>query len=119
MTEANLLKSAQVIEPSAPSGIHGMIRQYMPHEGHWDEALLDSGYPRRHWRQVSVALGRMGFRQLSNRWRTGQQLIQSNGVTYNVYGDPQGKERPWLMDPIPLLIAENEWAQIELAITQR
>jgi len=102
-----------------PAGIQGTVRQYVPHEGHWDEALLESGLPRRHWRQLSVALGRMGFRQLSNRWRTGQQLIQANGVTYNVYGDPQGKERPWLMDPIPLLIDEAEWAHIELAIIQR
>ena len=96
-----------------------MVRQYVPIEGHWDEALLESGFPRRHWRQLSVALGRMGFRQLSSRWRTGQQLIQANGVTYNVYGDPQGKERPWLMDPIPLLIDEGEWAQIERSIVQR
>ena len=96
-----------------------MVRQYVPHEGHWDEALLASGFPRRHWRGLSVALGRMGFRQLSNRWRTGQQLIQANGVTYNVYGDPQGKERPWLMDPIPLLIDEGEWAHIERSIIQR
>jgi uncharacterized circularly permuted ATP-grasp superfamily protein/uncharacterized alpha-E superfamily protein len=114
-----LLKSAQVKEPSAPSGIHGMIRQYVPDEGHWDEALLPSGFPRRHWRKLSVALGRMGFRQLSNRWRTGQQLIQANGVTYNVYGDPQGKERPWLLDPIPLLIDEGEWAHIERSVIQR
>jgi uncharacterized circularly permuted ATP-grasp superfamily protein/uncharacterized alpha-E superfamily protein len=96
-----------------------MVRQYVPVQGHWDEALLESGFPRRPWRQLSVALGRMGFRQLSSRWRTGQQLIQANGVTYNVYGDPQGKERPWLMDPIPLLIDEPEWAQIERSIIQR
>lgn len=96
-----------------------MVRQYVPHEGHWDEALLPSGFPRRHWRKLSTTLGRMGFRQLTRHWRTGQQLIQSNGVTYNVYGDPQGKERPWLMDPIPLLIDESEWASIERAIIQR
>jgi uncharacterized circularly permuted ATP-grasp superfamily protein/uncharacterized alpha-E superfamily protein len=101
------------------SGMHGIVRQYVPHEGHWDEALLASGFPRRHWRDLSVALGRMGFRQLTRHWRTGQQLIQSNGVTYNVYGDPQGKERPWLMDPIPLLIDQGEWAGIERAIIQR
>jgi uncharacterized circularly permuted ATP-grasp superfamily protein/uncharacterized alpha-E superfamily protein len=114
-----LLKSAQVKETSEPSAIHGLVRQYVPHEGHWDEALLESGFPRRHWRQLSVALGRMGFRQLTQHWRTGQQLIQANGITYNVYGDPQGKERPWLMDPIPLLIDEGEWAEIERAIVQR
>jgi uncharacterized circularly permuted ATP-grasp superfamily protein len=96
-----------------------MVRQYVPVEGHWDEALLESGFPRRPWRQLSVALGRMGFRQLSSRWRTGQQLIQANGITYNVYGDPQGKERPWLMDPIPLVIGQDEWALIERSIIQR
>ena len=32
-------------------------------------------------------------------------LIRDNGVTYNVYGDPQGADRPWELDPIPLLIS--------------
>ena len=88
-------------------------------EGHWDEALLTSGFPRRHWRKLAVAIGRMGFRQLSRRWQTGQQLIQANGITYNVGGDPQGNERPWPMDPIPLVIGEDEWAGIEHAVIQR
>ena len=65
-----MLKSAQVKAQSAPSGIHGMVRQYVPHAGHWDEALLESGFPRRHWRGLAVALGRMGFAAFSsNRWR--------------------------------------------------
>jgi len=92
---------------------------YQPVEGHWDEALWRNGLPRRHWRQLMVALGRMGFDQLSRRWRAGQQLIQANGITYNVYGDPQGKERPWLMDPIPLVLDAREWVQIERAVAQR
>jgi uncharacterized circularly permuted ATP-grasp superfamily protein/uncharacterized alpha-E superfamily protein len=96
-----------------------MVSQYVPDPAFWDEALLASGFPRRHWRQLSVALGRMGSRQLTRHWRTGQQIIQANGVTYNVYGDPQGKERPWLMDPIPLLISDHEWAHIEQSIIQR
>ena len=96
-----------------------MIRQYVPTKAIGTKRCCESGFPRRHWRQLSVALGRMGFRQLSSRWRTGQQLIQANGVTYNVYGDPQGKERPWLMDPIPLVIDQDEWAHIEQSIIQR
>ena len=31
--------------------------------------------------------------------------IRENGVTYNVYGDPKGVDRPWELDPLPLLIA--------------
>jgi uncharacterized circularly permuted ATP-grasp superfamily protein/uncharacterized alpha-E superfamily protein len=93
--------------------------RYQPVEGHWDEALWRANFPRRHWRKLMVSLGRLGFRQLSRRWQAGQQLIQANGVTYNVYGDPQGKERPWLMDPIPLVISGQEWTHIERSIVQR
>src|SRR5947209_7265148 len=92
--------------PDQPSGNHWT---YTPQPGHWDEALRPSGFPRRHWRELMVSLGRMGFEQLSRNWRAGEQLIQTNGITYNVYGDAQGKERPWRMDPIPLVIAAEEW----------
>ena len=92
---------------------------YQPVEGHWDEALWSANFPRRPWRKLMVSLGRLGFRQLSRRWQVGQQLIQTNGITYNVYGDPQGKERPWLMDPIPLVIGGEEWTHIERSVQQR
>jgi uncharacterized circularly permuted ATP-grasp superfamily protein/uncharacterized alpha-E superfamily protein len=61
----------------------------------------------------------MGFDQLTARWQLGRQLIQTNGVTYNVYGDPQGRERPWLLDPVPLVLDAAEWADIERSIIQR
>ena len=32
----------------------------------------------------------MGYAEFSRRWEVGQRLIQANGVTYNVYGDPRG-----------------------------
>ncbi len=93
--------------------------RYASVPGHWDEALLPSGMPRRHWRGLAASLGRMGFRQFTRSWQTGQQLIQANGVTYNVGGDPAGKERPWPMDPIPLVIDTPEWDRIEKAVRQR
>lgn len=61
----------------------------------------------------------MGIRQFSRSWNLGQQLIQANGVTYNVGGDPAGKERPWPMDPIPFVIPNEEWSGIERAVKQR
>ena len=93
--------------------------EYGPVDGYWDEALLPSGFPRRHWRKLFVELGRMGFRQLSRRWQTGQQLIQSQGITYNVGNLPEGSEYPWPMDPIPLVIDAREWSAIEQAVIQR
>src|SRR5262245_24034249 len=93
--------------------------KYSPVADHWDEAILPSGLPRRHWRKLFVEVGRMGFRELNRRWQSGQQLIQSQGVTYNVGNLPEGSEYSWPMDPIPLLIGSKEWMFIEQAAIQR
>ena len=93
--------------------------RYAPIPGNWDEALLPSGFPRRHWRQLTVAIRRMGFRQFNRYWQSGVQLIRETSISNNVASDPWGNERPLPLDPIPLVIAENEWAQIEKAVAQR
>ncbi len=93
---------------------------YTPEPGPWDEAVrAETGLPRKHWRALAAAFGRMGARAFDQHWRTGQQLIQSNGITFNVYDDPQGKERPWPMDPIPMVLDQHEWTSIERAVVQR
>src|SRR5437773_5119937 len=92
---------------------------YAPVPGHWDEALLPSGFPRRHWRNLFVEISRLGLAQLARQWQSGQQLIQSQGVTYNVGNLSGGSEYSWPMDPIPLVINATEWASIEQAIIQR
>src|SRR6185436_6062425 len=74
--------------------------------GYWDEAILPSGAPRRHWRKLFLEVRKMGIRQLNRRWQTGQQLIQTQGITYNLGTLPEGNEYPWPMDPIPLVIDE-------------
>lgn len=101
-----------------PEAAH-VIPPYRPVQGHRDEAVCAGGIPRRHWRHLAAAVGRMGAGLFDRRWRSGQQLIQSNGITYNVYGDPQGKERPWPLDPIPMVISGREWESIERAVVQR
>ncbi|HET9220110.1 MAG TPA: circularly permuted type 2 ATP-grasp protein, partial [Terriglobia bacterium] len=75
--------------------------------------------PRRHWRDLYVEVGRMGLRQLQRRWHSGQQLIQSEGITYNPASLPEGSEYTWPMDPIPLAIDQKEWMFIEGAVAQR
>lgn len=39
--------------------------------------------------------------------------VRENGVTYNVYADPQGSDRPWDLDLLPLILPHDEWAWIE------
>ena len=38
-----------------------------------------------------------------------ERRIRENGITYNIYGDPLGANRPWQIDLVPLLIPADEW----------
>jgi len=46
-------------------------------------------------------------------------MIVENGVTYNVYADEQGRDRPWILDPLPYLLTAQEWQTIEAGVAQR
>ena len=48
-----------------------------------------------------------------------RRLIVENGVAYNVYSDPQGADRPWALDPLPLVLSQDEWREIEEGVVQR
>ena len=48
-----------------------------------------------------------------------RRLIVENGVTYNVYADPQGADRPWALDPLPFVLPAAEWQAIEAGVAQR
>jgi uncharacterized circularly permuted ATP-grasp superfamily protein/uncharacterized alpha-E superfamily protein len=93
--------------------------QYRPIEGFHDEMLAPGGEIRPHWKPLVEALNTMGPTGLQERWQEGRRLIRDNGITYNVYGDPQSTERPWPLDPVPFLVERAEWEAIEAAITQR
>ena len=80
---------------------------------------MPSGLPRRQWRDLVVAIGKMGPGEWRRAWQAGQQLIRANGTSFNVGGELHGSERSWPLDPIPLVFDEHEWAQVERAIIQR
>lgn len=45
--------------------------------------------------------------------------IRDNGVTYNVYADQGGPQRPWSLDLFPVLIDADTWPVIEAGVVQR
>ncbi|MGC2656979.1 MAG: circularly permuted type 2 ATP-grasp protein [Bryobacteraceae bacterium] len=85
----------------------------------YDELSADGVTPRPHWSGLVEALSTLGPDELMKRWASAERRIRENGVTYNIYGDPLGANRPWKIDLIPLLISPNEWKFIEAGIIQR
>jgi uncharacterized circularly permuted ATP-grasp superfamily protein/uncharacterized alpha-E superfamily protein len=87
--------------------------------GAYDELSVDGVTPRPHWAHLMESLQAIGPEELGRRWSRAERRIRENGITYNIYGDPEGANRPWKIDIVPFLIPADEWRFIEEGIIQR
>lgn len=71
------------------------------------------------WGRFFDLLGPAGFADLNRRTTSLERQVRDNGVTYNVYADAGGPQRPWSLDLFPLIIEPASWAQIEAGVLQR
>jgi uncharacterized circularly permuted ATP-grasp superfamily protein/uncharacterized alpha-E superfamily protein len=95
------------------------LETYLSDARRYDELLDSSGSVRPHWRPLIDALSSDGADAVRRGVDLTRRLIVENGVTYNVYADPQGRDRPWVLDPLPILITAVEWREIEAGVVQR
>lgn len=96
-----------------------MLERSQPISGLYDEMRNADGTPRTHWEYLLRSLDAMGPQVLEQRAQETRRLLRETGVTYNVYGDPQGAERLWELDLIPVLMTSQEWNEVESALIQR
>ncbi len=103
----------------SPDDAGNVLQRYSAVPGVFDEMEGSPAAPRPHWRPFIESLQKLGRRELGSRWENGRRIIREHGVTYNVYGDPQGMDRPWGLDFVPLVITAEEWARLEAGLKQR
>jgi uncharacterized circularly permuted ATP-grasp superfamily protein/uncharacterized alpha-E superfamily protein len=92
---------------------------YRASSDRYDELLEDKRLPREHWRALVERIDAMGGEWVDRGVVLARRLIVEDGVSYNVYADPQGRDRPWALDPMPFLMSAEEWATIERGVAQR
>jgi uncharacterized circularly permuted ATP-grasp superfamily protein len=92
---------------------------YAPDHRGCDELSSGSGATRPHWQGLLDSLAHLGLPELTRRWQDAQQIIRENGVTYNMYDDSRGLERPWQLDPLPLLISSHDAQRLHHGLVQR
>jgi uncharacterized circularly permuted ATP-grasp superfamily protein/uncharacterized alpha-E superfamily protein len=87
----------------------------------YDELSDAEGRMRAHWRPLIARLsgGEDATDAVRRSHELTRRLIIENGVTYNVYADPQGADRPWALDPLPFVLPAAEWRAIEAGVQQR
>jgi len=96
-----------------------LLDGYQPIEGAYDELIAPAESVRPHYEPFVRSLETLGRHELASRWENAKRALRDNGVTYNVYGDPQGISRSWELDMMPLLISAAEWRRLETALVQR
>ena len=119
MTPNDSLSAKQTFN-DAMVGTEGLLQGYAAATDSDDEMWdVGAGGVRHSWQPYINSIGALGPETLDRRHREIRRLLRENGVTYNVHGDPDGLHRPWELDPIPMIIASDEWDRLEIGLSQR
>ena len=71
------------------------------------------------WSQFFGSIEADGLGDLNQRAASLARQVRDNGVTYNVYSDAGGPQRPWALDLFPLIVTADDWQHIEHGVKQR
>jgi uncharacterized circularly permuted ATP-grasp superfamily protein/uncharacterized alpha-E superfamily protein len=96
-----------------------LLADYPQATERYDELFAGAHAPQPHWQPLLERIAAEPAERMRERFASVQRQVRENGVTYNVYADPQGADRPWELDLLPYILPQDEWAAIEAAITQR
>ncbi|HMO60669.1 MAG TPA: circularly permuted type 2 ATP-grasp protein [Ferruginibacter sp.] len=100
--------------------VFNFLSQYYPSPGSYNEIAPGStGRLTPEWKAFFSAIQDLGLHEIQNRSSDILRLLKENGVTYNIYNDPSGDNRPWELDPIPQIINTSEWDNISKGLAQR
>jgi len=86
----------------------------------FDELFDEDKNIREYWREILADIENSGLEKLQKKQEEIDWHLEDNGVTYNTYNDlDQQISRKWSLDPIPFVIANDEWLNIKKGLEQR
>ncbi|NOT26509.1 MAG: circularly permuted type 2 ATP-grasp protein [Acidobacteria bacterium] len=87
--------------------------------GFHDEMFDATGHPRPEAQLLLDTIGALGDGQLERCQQAAERILLQLGITFNVYGDSAGVERPFPFDLVPRIVTSAEWEWIERGLRQR
>ena len=85
----------------------------------YDEMFEAGGTIRPLYRALAQRMSELSPGEFQSRQRMVDLLLRNQGVTFTVYSDSAGIEKVFPFDPIPRLIAADEWSRVERGLIQR
>lgn len=100
-------------EQAAARRLSDWLKGYKLLPGVPDELFDTAGRPRDHW---IAFLGEFAA-HAEGKFDLTTRHLRDTGASYRVYGEE--REQIWPVDPMPLILPQTEWAEIEAGVTQR
>jgi uncharacterized circularly permuted ATP-grasp superfamily protein/uncharacterized alpha-E superfamily protein len=89
-------------------------------ESSFDEVFDNENNIRNCWKDIVEDIETSGLDKLKEKQAEIDWHLEDNGVTYNIYDKHDGQaSRSWSLDPIPFVIAEDEWETVKKGLQQR
>lgn len=117
MSTSNVADESKTASAS-PRLLQDILMQYRGANGSYDEALVRDDELRPGWKRLFDKLGKLPVDELERRSANAQRQLHVDGAAFNPH---EGDEptRPWSLDPVPLVLQQQEWAQVDAGLQQR
>lgn len=96
-----------------------LVDRMFNNEPFLDELATSENTVASKWQKLAMYYDKLGPERLGQYHSEVSRFLRENGVTYNIYGDPDGMNRPWKLDPVPMIFSSEDWALIEKGLVQR
>ena len=114
------LAQASQATPGHFDELRGTVARATPAPApHAPEAAVGSPKLTEIWRQFFSTLENDSAADMDQRAANLARQVRDNGITYNVYADENGPQRPWSLDLFPLIVDPASWQRIEVGVLQR
>lgn len=100
-------------EQAAARRLSGWLKGYRPLPAVPDELFDAAGRPRDHW---IAFLGEFAA-HAEGEFGLATRHLRDTGASHRVYGEEN--EQTWPIDPMPLILPQDEWEEIVAGVTQR
>ncbi|MBB4304956.1 putative circularly permuted ATP-grasp superfamily protein/putative alpha-E superfamily protein [Rhodobium orientis] len=99
--------------------LDALLQNYRPPIGSADELLDASGEIRPAWRPFVSWLAGLQPDDITRRFGNADQYLRDAGVFFRQYGEEGAAERDWPLSHVPVVINQDDWAEIAEGLTQR
>jgi len=107
-----------MIQTQSSASFRGLFEGY-DLGGFYDEMFARGDEPRRHYARLKQTLGAMTSTEFRARCELADLTLVNQGITFTVYGDAQGVEKPFPVDLVPRVVPAEEWRHLDRGLKQR